>query len=434
MYGSRLGLGARQAGHNMPTFNASLAAEWLSTKPHRRPDSAAFGTLAAICRARVEPFCSDLVQWYESTGMSKRLTKIEAFAKANEGKHADTAREETTAVPTAMLGEPVSSFHGMAMPNIAMTSAIRANAEQAVSIDERNVVFPGALMQSVMPPGAEATGAASLPSHGASGGAASGSAGGEDLPASAVSPEFTDDDFADRPCKLGSDGEPEPFGKQFGTDWARPGNTIGIAVDMFEGTVSYSLNGSWEAPWGVAHHHVKATGGLVFAATIGLGHAVRLNLGQKPFQHRPPPDKGGYRSLGSWVLERSPVLQRALAEAQQKQAEAGERPDLAEGEDAFAAAIPAGADLALAARAMQVGDDESGPASGAGAGGGGAASDPLAAPPALMRGPSTAFATDGEPQTPEEMPLRLPLHVLESNGAPSGGQTMPLVVSTETAE
>jgi len=117
-----------------------------------------------------------------------------------------------------------------------------------------------------------------------------------------VSPQYSADDYVDHPAQIGEDGEPVPFGKQFGSDWSRPGNVIGVAVDLFENTVSYSLNGSFAGPWGVAHEKVDASGGMSFAAAVGLGHAIRVNLGQTRFKHRPPAGKQGYRSLGSWVL------------------------------------------------------------------------------------------------------------------------------------
>jgi len=54
----------------------------------------------------------------------------------------------------------------------------------------------------------------------------------------------------------------------------------------------------------------------------------------------------------------------------------------------------------------------------------------LDAPPALMRGPSTAYATDGEPQAPEEMQLRVPIQVIRSFSAEAIGS--PLVVTLQT--
>ena len=92
VYGKRVCDNRRHAIKGEPAFNPSLATEWLSLKTYRHGrDVSGFSTLAQVCRARVEPFCSELVQWYESTGASRRLAKLEAFAELNEESHADAA-------------------------------------------------------------------------------------------------------------------------------------------------------------------------------------------------------------------------------------------------------------------------------------------------------------------------------------------------------
>ena len=65
----------------------------------------------------------------------------------------------------------------------------------------------------------------------------------------------------------------------FGTAW-QPGDVVGVAADMESGTLSYSVNGSFEAPNGAAFEGVACAPGGVFPALSGQGGLkVRCNFG-----------------------------------------------------------------------------------------------------------------------------------------------------------
>jgi len=97
------------------------------------------------------------------------------------------------------------------------------------------------------------------------------------------------DDDADGGAEVELDdmsNELEPFQASGATagfgapEWAAAGNTLGIAIDMNAGTISMSMNGSFERPWGVAYRNVRpGPMGLTPAVAIRAGMAVRFNIG-----------------------------------------------------------------------------------------------------------------------------------------------------------
>jgi hypothetical protein len=54
-------------------------------------------------------------------------------------------------------------------------------------------------------------------------------------------------------------------------DAAAPGDVIGVAADLDASTMSFSLNGVWDAPMGVAFNNVVFAAGVLPAVTIGPG-------------------------------------------------------------------------------------------------------------------------------------------------------------------
>ena len=65
------------------------------------------------------------------------------------------------------------------------------------------------------------------------------------------------------------------------------GDVMGCAIDLGAKTVSFSLNGSWDAPMGQAFEGIEVDRGVLPAVTA-QGMQVRLNLGEKALKHEPP--------------------------------------------------------------------------------------------------------------------------------------------------
>jgi hypothetical protein len=57
-------------------------------------------------------------------------------------------------------------------------------------------------------------------------------------------------------------------GAVYGSAW-KAGDVVGFAVDLDAGTISFSLNGSWEPPMGQAFAGIAVQGGLRPAFTLG---------------------------------------------------------------------------------------------------------------------------------------------------------------------
>ena len=81
--------------------------------------------------------------------------------------------------------------------------------------------------------------------------------------------------------------------EDFGSKWA-VGDVVGFAAEVqssADGTTasfSFSLNGSWAAPWGAAFDSVPITGGLRPAFTTGRHSALKLNFGDTAFAYSAP--------------------------------------------------------------------------------------------------------------------------------------------------
>jgi hypothetical protein len=85
--------------------------------------------------------------------------------------------------------------------------------------------------------------------------------------------------------RIGEDeGEGEGDGMVFGTEW-KIGDTVGFACDLENKSISFSVNGSFEAPNGIAFEKVNAEW-----LSPGLtGHGVlAVNFGDRPFRYSPP--------------------------------------------------------------------------------------------------------------------------------------------------
>ncbi len=72
----------------------------------------------------------------------------------------------------------------------------------------------------------------------------------------------------------------------FGVEWQED-DVLGLACDMVNKTVSFSVNGSFEPHLGVAFENIAADSiAPVFSANLGF--KVVVNFGQLPLKHAPP--------------------------------------------------------------------------------------------------------------------------------------------------
>ncbi len=72
----------------------------------------------------------------------------------------------------------------------------------------------------------------------------------------------------------------------FGVEW-QEGDVLGLACDMVNKTVSFSVNGSFDPPLGVAFDKIDADS-VAPAFSANLGFKVVGNFGQLPLKHAPP--------------------------------------------------------------------------------------------------------------------------------------------------
>jgi hypothetical protein len=96
----------------------------------------------------------------------------------------------------------------------------------------------------------------------------------------------------------------------FGRLW-KTGDTIGIACDLNKKSLSFSLNGNWSKPFGVAYENIEVAGGLSPGFTVQGGHSgtgnFRIKLGGNNSKLKyKPPDKE-YREIQEWIIEHAPA-------------------------------------------------------------------------------------------------------------------------------
>ena len=78
--------------------------------------------------------------------------------------------------------------------------------------------------------------------------------------------------------------------KSFGKAW-NVGDTLGLAIDLVSAnkTVSFSVNGEFASPCGVAYNNVVLpSGGWIFPAFTAQTGTYRVNFGDRPFKYAPP--------------------------------------------------------------------------------------------------------------------------------------------------
>ena len=72
----------------------------------------------------------------------------------------------------------------------------------------------------------------------------------------------------------------------FGVAW-KEGDVLGLACDMVNKSVSFSVNGSFQPPLGLAFQNIAADS-IAPAFTADTGFKVVANFGQLPLKHAPP--------------------------------------------------------------------------------------------------------------------------------------------------
>jgi len=76
-------------------------------------------------------------------------------------------------------------------------------------------------------------------------------------------------------------------GPSYGKDWGKPGDVVGAAIDLDQGTVAFAVNGDWSS--GIAYRGVKVhSDGYSPAFFVRQGYAMRVNIGSRPFKYGPP--------------------------------------------------------------------------------------------------------------------------------------------------
>jgi ankyrin repeat protein len=75
-------------------------------------------------------------------------------------------------------------------------------------------------------------------------------------------------------------------GSAFGAAW-QEGDVLGLACDMVSKSVSFSVNGSFEPPLGLAFQNIAADS-IAPAFSADSGFKVVANFGQLPLKHAPP--------------------------------------------------------------------------------------------------------------------------------------------------
>jgi len=105
------------------------------------------------------------------------------------------------------------------------------------------------------------------------------------------STEYTGEGVGDNAFSWGFDGVrvikfADDSSSAFGVEW-QEGDVLGLACDMVNKSVSFSVNGSFEPPLGVAFGKIVADStGPAFSADLGF--KMVDNFGQLPLKHAPP--------------------------------------------------------------------------------------------------------------------------------------------------
>jgi hypothetical protein len=105
------------------------------------------------------------------------------------------------------------------------------------------------------------------------------------------STEYTGEGVGDNAFSWGFDGlnvikRGDGSDSAFGVEW-QEGDVLGLACDMVNKSVSFSVNGSFEPPLGLAFQNITADS-IAPAFSANRGFKVVANFGQLPLKHAPP--------------------------------------------------------------------------------------------------------------------------------------------------
>jgi len=83
------------------------------------------------------------------------------------------------------------------------------------------------------------------------------------------------------------------------------GTVIGCAVDLDNGLIAFSQDGSWRRPMGLAATTTIIAGGVAPAFTLQGGFSLEYNFGDRPLAHKPP---AGHQTVYDWIKTHDPRL------------------------------------------------------------------------------------------------------------------------------
>lgn len=95
--------------------------------------------------------------------------------------------------------------------------------------------------------------------------------------------------------------EPRLWGRRW-----QAGDTLGVAADVDNGILKFSLNGSFVEPFGTAFENIDFVGGLTPGFTANAPFKCVVNFGHTPLTYSPPP---GYRPVSVWIDKHRPSEQ-----------------------------------------------------------------------------------------------------------------------------
>ena len=115
---------------------------------------------------------------------------------------------------------------------------------------------------------------------------------------------FSDHGVGDDTCSWGFDGHrimkwnggDQPFGKV----WVA-GDVLWLAIDLVGKTVSFSINGDYREPCGVAFSNIDVPAGWIMPALSLQTGTYRVNFGDRSFVHLPPDES--YQSVASGMQQ-----------------------------------------------------------------------------------------------------------------------------------
>ena len=76
---------------------------------------------------------------------------------------------------------------------------------------------------------------------------------------------------------------------------------LGLAIDLVDKSVSFSVNGDYREPCRVAFSDIDVSAGWMMPALSSSTGTYRVNFGDRPFHHLPPDES--YQSVASGMQQ-----------------------------------------------------------------------------------------------------------------------------------